>query len=140
MMTIGELAERTGVARSALRYYEQLDLLRPNARESGQRRYDDAAVALVGVILLLREVGFTLAEIGEVMHTRSRSESATWRDLAVRKLEDLDERIERAEAARSALQHALAHHGGNDVLDCPRFRAAVSGRLEGVPLRASHPH
>src|SRR5829696_2309373 len=48
LLTIGELAQRTGVARSALRYYEQLDILQPNDRRSGRRRYDEAAVALVG--------------------------------------------------------------------------------------------
>jgi hypothetical protein len=37
LLTIGELAQRTGVARSALRYYEELDILRPNDRRSGQR-------------------------------------------------------------------------------------------------------
>ena len=58
LLTIGELAQRTGVARSALRYYEELDILQPNNRRSGQRRYDEAAVALVGAILLLREVSF----------------------------------------------------------------------------------
>ena len=58
LLTVGELAKRTGVARSALRYDEELDILQPNDRRSGQRPYDEAAVALVGAILLLREVSF----------------------------------------------------------------------------------
>ena len=120
LLTIGELAQRAGVARSALRYYEELDILRPNDRRSGQRRYDEAAVALVGAILLLREVGFSLNQIREIMRPASASGSAAWRDVAAGKLKDLDDRIERAKAARSALQHALAHHD-DDVLDCPRF-------------------
>jgi DNA-binding transcriptional MerR regulator len=108
LLTIGELAQRTGVARSALRYYEELDILQPNDRRSGQRRYDEAAVALVGAILLLREVGFSLNQIRQIMRPASASGSAAWRDVAARKLKDLDDRIEQAEAARSALQHALA--------------------------------
>ena len=67
LLTIGELAQRTGVARSALRYYEELDILQPNDRRSGQRRYDEAAVALVGAILLLREVGFSLTQIRQIL-------------------------------------------------------------------------
>ena len=139
LLTIGELAQRTGVARSALRYYEELDILQPNDRRSGQRRYDEAGVALVGAILLLREVGFSLNQIRQIMRPASASDSAAWREVAVRKLKDLDDRIEQAEAARSALQHALAHHD-DDVLDCPRFWDAVTDRLRGISLRASHPH
>jgi MerR family transcriptional regulator, copper efflux regulator len=139
LLTIGELAQRTGVARSALRYYEELDILQPNDRRSGQRRYDEAAVALVGAILLLREVGFSLNQIRQIMRPGSASGSAAWRDVAARKLKDLDDRIEQAEAARSALQHALAHHH-DDVLDCPRFWDAVTNRLQGISLQASHPH
>ena len=94
LLTIGELAQRTGVARSALRYYEELDILRPNDRRSGQRRYDEAAVALVGAILLLREVGFSLNQIREIMRPASASGSAAWRDVAAGKLKDLDDRID----------------------------------------------
>jgi DNA-binding transcriptional MerR regulator len=139
LLTIGELAQRTGVATSALRYYEELDILQPNARQSGQRRYDHAAVARVGVILLLREVGFSLNEIRQILRPASAPGSGAWRDVAAGKLKDLDDRIEKAEAARSALRHALAHHQ-DDVLDCPRFWDAVTNRLQGTSLRAWHPH
>ena len=141
LMTIGELAERTGVARSALRYYEELGLLTPDGREWGQRRYSESAVAATGVILLLREVGFSLREIGQVVQGGSASPgAASWRALAAGKIDDLSERIAKAEAARSALEHALAHHDDDDVLDCPSFLEFVTARLEGSALRASHPH
>src|SRR5262245_52656933 len=58
LLTIGELARRAGVATSALRYYEELGLLPRPARIAGQRRYPESAAWLVGVILLLRDVGF----------------------------------------------------------------------------------
>jgi DNA-binding transcriptional MerR regulator len=62
LLTTDELARRAGVSTSALRYYEQLGLLPPAARISGQRRYPESAVRLVGTILLPRDVGFSLAE------------------------------------------------------------------------------
>ena len=93
----------------------------------------------LGAILLLREVGFSLNQIRQILRPASASGSAAWRDVAARKLKDLDDRIEEAEAARSALQHALAHHD-DDVLDCPRFWAAVTNRLQGASLQVSHPH
>src|SRR5262249_52829548 len=68
LLSIGELAERTGVATTALRYYDQLGLVRPAARESGgRRRYAASAVAEVSVIRFFREVGFTLAEIDSLL-------------------------------------------------------------------------
>src|SRR5262245_22654669 len=91
-LTIGELAERTQVATSALRYYEELDLLTPSSRVSGQRRYDESAVGMVGVILLLRDVGFSLAEISSLIESRSASRD-TWRDLVRRKIDELDRQI-----------------------------------------------
>jgi len=138
LLTIGELAERTGMATSALRYYEELGLLRPRARVSGHRRYDETAVGVVGAVLLLRDVGFTLGEIDQFMAARVATPGA-WRDLARRKLDELDDRIARAEAARVALQHALACRH-EDVVECPMFRRVVRARLAGLSLADAHDH
>src|SRR6266704_2465804 len=118
-LTIGELAKRTGVATSALRYYEELGLLPAPARVSGQRRYPPSAVGLVGVILLLRDVGFTLREVKALIASRSLAGDG-WRELHRRKLTELDRRIAQAQAARTAIAHALAcpHE---DVFECPNF-------------------
>jgi DNA-binding transcriptional MerR regulator len=141
LLTIGGLAERTGVARSALRYYEQRGLLPATRREAGQRRYDESAVAAVGVILLLRNVGFSLREIRTMQPGPDAPGSAPWRDVAASKLRQLDDHIANAEAARSALRHALAHHQhDDDIVDCPRFWQEVNRALQGASLQASHPH
>jgi DNA-binding transcriptional MerR regulator len=135
---IGELAERTGVASSALRYYEERGLLPPAPRVSGQRRYGPAAVEAVGMILLLRDIGFSLSEVKALTGSRSRSSDA-WRALAHQKLTELDERIARAEAARVALQHALrCRHEA--LLDCPNFAGVLAARLAGRSLAAAHAH
>ena len=131
-LTIGELAERTGVATSALRYYEELGILRPAQRVSGRRRYDPASVGVVGAVLFLRDAGFTLGEIGELMAARATAPRA-WRDLAQRKLEELDARILEAQAARVAVEHAL-NCPRDDIVTCPNFQAVVRQRLEGKAL------
>jgi DNA-binding transcriptional MerR regulator len=136
LLTIGELSRRTGVATSALRYYDELRLLRPAARVSGHRRYPPDAVGVVGAILFLRDVGFTLDEIRRLMAARSRSARA-WHDLARRKLIELDERIAEAQAARVAVEHALACPR-EDVVTCPNFQEVVRLRLEGKPLQEAH--
>jgi MerR family redox-sensitive transcriptional activator SoxR len=137
-LTIGELARRAGVATSALRYWEELGLLPAPARVSGQRRYPEAAVALVGVILLLRDVGFTLAETKALGASRGVA-LEEWRRLARRKQAELDEQIARARAAREAIDHALrCPH--EDILDCPKFRSLFTARLAGQPLHEAHSH
>ena len=136
LLTIGELSRRTGVATSALRYYEDVGLLRHATRVSGHRRYRPEAVGVVGAIVLLRNT-FTLEEIRRLMAARAKYPRA-WRDLAQRKLVELDERIAEAQAARVAVEHALAcpHE---DIVACPTFQEVVRLRLAGKPLEDVHP-
>jgi DNA-binding transcriptional MerR regulator len=138
LLTIGELARRAGVATSALRYWEELGLLPEPTRISGQRRYLESAVSLVGVILLLRDVGFSLAEQKALMASRGVTLDE-WRQLARRKLAELDEHIAKIRAAREAIDHALrCPH--EDILDCTNFRSVVAARLAGQPLHEAHSH
>ena len=121
-LTIGELAHRTGVATSALRYWEQLGLLPP------------PAVGLVGGILLLREVGFTVRDLQALLAPRT-SAGDDWWATHRRKLDELDRRIAQAQVARTAIAHALAcpHE---DIRECPDF----TGAMAGSPLERAHPH
>jgi MerR family redox-sensitive transcriptional activator SoxR len=136
-LTIGELARRTGVTTSALRFYDELGVVRPAGRVSGHRRYADDAVAAVGVVRLLQEVGFTLEEAKQFVAAGTRSQVA-WRALAERKSGELRDRITREEAARQALEHSLACPEDH-LLDCPNFWAAVDGVLAdgGMPVGQS---
>jgi DNA-binding transcriptional MerR regulator len=132
LLTIGELASRTGIATSALRYYEELGLVCSATRVSGHRRYPPEAVGIVGAVLFLRDVGFTLEEIGQLMEARAQDPGA-WRDLARRKLDELDARIHEAQVARVAVEHAI-HCPREDIVTCPKFQEVVSQRLAGTPL------
>ncbi|CAL9370575.1 Mercuric resistance operon regulatory protein [Nocardiopsis dassonvillei] len=62
-MRIGELAERTGVSRRSLRYYEQHGLLRSRRTDKDWREYDDTAVVRVRNIRGLLEAGLTMADL-----------------------------------------------------------------------------
>ncbi|WP_329330876.1 MerR family transcriptional regulator [Streptomyces luteogriseus] len=137
-LTIGELARITGVATSALRYWEELGLVPDPARVPGQRRYLVSAVGLVGLILLLRNVGFTLREAKALVATRSDDPSA-WRELHQRKLAELDERIAQVQMARTAIAHALACPHKN-IHNCPNFAGVLDARLAGSPPHEAHPH
>jgi DNA-binding transcriptional MerR regulator len=136
LLTIGELARRTGVTASALRYYEEVGLLPPPARVSGQRRYPESAARVVGTILLYSDAGFTLAEQKALMASREGA-GGEWSRLARRKLAELDEQIARAQAAREAIRHGLrCPH--EDIAQCPNFNAGITARLAGEPLSQSH--
>jgi DNA-binding transcriptional MerR regulator len=137
-LTIGELAKSTGVATSALRYYEELGLIPAPVRVSGQRRYPKSAVGLVGVILLLRDVGFSLGESKALLASRGHAVDG-WRQLAQHKLADLDEQIAKAQTAREAITHAL-HCPHDDITTCPTFASVIAARLAGKPLEEAHPH
>jgi len=135
LLTIGELARRAGVTASALRYYEELGLLPPPARISGQRRYPESAARHVAAILLYSDAGFTLAEQKALIAPRDGAPG--WRRLAERKLAELDEQIAKAQAAREAISHGLrCPH--DDITHCPNFNSGITARLSGQPLSESH--
>jgi DNA-binding transcriptional MerR regulator len=138
LLTIGELACRAGVATSALRYWEELGLLPAPARIAGQRRYPASAAGHIGVILLLRDAGFTLAEQKAFMASHAAA-PGDWQQLARHKLAELDEQIARAQTAREAIDHALAcpHE---DIIECPNFARLIADRLADQPLHEIHPH
>jgi DNA-binding transcriptional MerR regulator len=135
-LTIGELASRTGVATSALRYWEELGLLPAPARVSGQRRYPPSAVGQVGVVVLLREAGFTLREVEAFVASRVPAGDG-WRELYQRKLTELDQRIARAQVARTAIAHGLACPH-KDIFECSNFASAVAAVLSGCSLEEAH--
>lgn len=127
LLPIGELARRTGVATSALRYYERIGLLAPAERAGGRRRYAPSAAERVALIRLYQDAGFTLAEIRMMVATVSRGRHA-WRGLAERKIAELEARIAEAERAKDLIEHGLdCPH--EDLLACPNFRAALRPRL-----------
>lgn len=134
LLSIGKLAAQTGVATTALRYYDQVGLVRPATRTSGQRRYAMSSVAEVGVIRFLREVGFSLAEIGDVLAATDRRSR---QEIIERKLAELAEQQHRLDVARTLLEHGR-RCPADEPMRCSRFRAIVDGQLRGLPLEESH--
>lgn len=107
-LTIGGLSERTGVATSALRYYEAEGLLHAERTPSGQRRYHRDALRRVSFIRVAQQVGLSLIEIREAMaslpENRTPTEkdwtrlSESWRprlDAQITMLERLRERLDK---------------------------------------------
>jgi len=77
---ISELADRSGVPATTLRFYEQVGLLPADRSPSGYRRYDDGAVARLAFISSGKSIGLPLAEIRELLSVWERGECATVRE------------------------------------------------------------
>jgi MerR family redox-sensitive transcriptional activator SoxR len=107
-LSIGELAVKARVRASALRYWEQRGLLPGAHREGGRRMWPATAVRRVALIKMAQRTGFTLAEISQLI-TADATPSATsqWRDMAARKLPELDRHIAQAQTLRRAVAECL---------------------------------
>lgn len=124
---IGEFGQRTGMAPSALRYYERAGLLVPEGRLNGRRFYSSASVERVALIRLYQDAGFTLAEIRQFLAVGSRR-NPSWTRLMEAKLLDLEGFIARAKRAKALIEHGLACRH-RELSMCPNFRAALKARL-----------
>jgi MerR family redox-sensitive transcriptional activator SoxR len=105
-LTIGEVAQRTGVAPSALRFYEQQGLISAARTDGNQRRYERAMLRRIAFIQAGKAAGIPLAEIhaalAQLPATRSPSKR-DWEALSSRWRDDLDRRIETLLALRDRL-------------------------------------
>ena len=140
--TIGQLDRAAGLNASAIRYYESKGVLPEPARESGQRRYGPEALRRLQVLDVAKRAGFTLEEAAVLLATDGRRNPvhAQLRELAARKLPEVEALIERAQAMREWLNTAT---GCNcETLDvCALFdddRLAPGERSEPVKLQLTH--
>ena len=79
-MTIGEVSRRSGVAASALRFYEERELITSERAGSGQRRYPRAVLRRIAFIVFAQRVGLTLDEIGSELAKLPPDRAPTRRD------------------------------------------------------------
>ena len=106
MLTIGEVAERSDVEPSALRFYESRGLISAHRTSGGQRRYPREVLRRVAFIRVAQRVGLTLGEIGEALDRLPDGRTPTVRDWARVSSawrDRLDERISILEGLRDEL-------------------------------------
>ena len=105
-LTIGEVAARSGVAASALRFYERRGLIAAARTDGNQRRYDRSVLRRIAFIQAGRAAGIALTEIGaalEGLPTHRTPSRRDWERLSKRWRDDLDARNETRQALRNRL-------------------------------------
>lgn len=110
LLTIGEVARRTGLATSALRFYERQGLLSATRTPSGQRRFRRDVLRRVAFVRVAQRVGLSLEEIQEALASLPSDRApnrAEWQRLSRRWRERLDERIELLNALRDGLTNCI---------------------------------
>lgn len=109
-LTIGEVAERTGMATSALRYWEDLGLIHARRTTGHQRRYERATIRRVSFVRAAQRVGLSLEEIARALATLPEERTPTSRDwarLSRAWRPRLDEQISRLERLRDQLDSCI---------------------------------
>jgi MerR family transcriptional regulator, redox-sensitive transcriptional activator SoxR len=140
-LTIGAVAERTGLEPSAIRYYERIGLLPEPEREAGWRRYEDSAVRLLNAIRFAKRAGFSLDEIRTLFYgfPAGTPPPERWRELAERKLEEIDGLLAQARLMQDLLRDGFdcdcASRACRGLEDC-EFTVAGEERHRGEPAGA----
>lgn len=119
---IGEATRLSGVSAKMVRHYESLGLLAPVGRtEGGYRQYTEADVHTLRFIKRARDLGFSMAEIGELVELwqNRRRASASVRRIAQRHADELARRIAAMQDMRHTLGKLIHSCHGDDRPDCP---------------------
>ncbi|MBO1541615.1 redox-sensitive transcriptional activator SoxR [Pseudomonas sp. OA65] len=109
-LTVGQVAARSGVAVTALHFYESKGLIKSTRNPGNQRRYPRAVLRRVALIKVAQRLGIPLAEIGKALHNLPDNRAPTaadWQTLSAQWSRDLDERISQLMALRDRLNGCI---------------------------------
>lgn len=106
MLLIGEVARRTGLATSAIRYYEELGLVEPAGRVSGRRLFPESTAGRLRAITAARQAGFSLEEIQGLLDSQAEG-TDQWIELVQAKIGELGVRIKALRDVQRTLRDSL---------------------------------
>lgn len=129
-MDIGEVAKRSGLPASTLRFYEAKGLISSVGRQGLRRLFGNDVLERLALVSLGRSAGFSLDEIAQMLGTSG--EPQIDRQLLADKAEKLDRSIRKLTAMREGLRHAAVCPAPSHM-ECPTFR-----RLLGLAGRSGH--
>jgi DNA-binding transcriptional MerR regulator len=128
-MDIAEVAQRSGIPASTLRYYEQKGLIVSVGRRGLRRLFHPGVLDRLALISLGAAVGFSLDEIGRMFAPDGRPRID--RRMLAEKAREVDEKIRKLAAMRDGLRHAAACPARSH-LECPTFRRLMAAAASGA--------
>ena len=139
-LDITEVAQRSGVPASTLRFYEEKGLISSIGRRGLRRVFEPGVLERLALITLGRAAGFSLEEIARMFAPDGRLRID--REMLAAKAKELDRTIRKLSAMRDSLRHAAACPAPSHM-ECPTFRrilrAASSGAMGARKKRAPQP-
>ncbi|MBE1607081.1 MerR family transcriptional regulator [Actinopolymorpha pittospori] len=127
-MSIGEIAERFGLATHVLRHWESMGLLSPARAEGRWRVYGEGDVYRVAIILRARDAGLSLERIREMV---TAQDPAVRAEVLQGQLSELRARLARIQASIDLLECALSCDH-DDFTQCAHFQADLAERVSGI--------
>jgi len=135
-MDIAEVARRSGVPASTLRFYEEKALIASVGRQGLRRRFDPAVLDQLALIALGKSAGFSLEEIGAMFSPEGKP--SIDRRMLSAKADEIDRMVKRLQAVSEGLRHAAACPAPSHA-ECPTFqrllKAAAAGQREARARR-----
>ncbi len=121
LLTIGEAARRTGLPAKTIRYYEEIDLIRPLRGTNGYRAFRQSDVHKLIFLARARSLGFSIEDCRTLLslYEDQKRSSAEVKALAEAHLEKIDAKIAELERMRATLSHLVAACHGDERPDCP---------------------
>jgi MerR family redox-sensitive transcriptional activator SoxR len=110
LLTITEVSRRSGVAASALRFYEERGLIKSEREGSGHRRYPRAVLRRIAFVVFAQRMGLTLEEVGAELAKLPENrvpERADWAKISAGWTKRIDERIAELERLRAGLTQCI---------------------------------
>lgn len=135
-LDISEVAKRSGVPASTLRYYEERGLIESIGRRGLRRTFDPGVLERLALIALGRQAGFSLDEIAAMFDPRGMA--VIDRNMLTAKADEIDTLIQRLSAMRDGLRHAAACPAPSHM-ECPTFRRIVKAAASGALGRRAGP-
>jgi len=136
-LSIGYLARRTGLAVSAIRYYEQQGLVKPERNAGGQRRFMRSDIRRLSFVLIAQQFGFSISQIREELDRLPDNRTPTkedWNRISRRFREALDARIETLERLRDNLDGCIGC-GCLSLQSCALYNPADRAAQKGAGPR-----
>jgi len=121
-LDIGEVADRSGVKPSALRYYEEVGLISSVSRRGLRRQFPPEVLLQLKLIAMGKEAGFSLDDISAMFGKDGAPDLP--REALHRKADEIDRRIRELTALRDTLRH-VAECRAPSHMECPTFRRLV---------------